>query len=493
MKQFLVFHPFLFAIFPILFLFAYNIDEVPATDLLLPMLVAIIGTLILLLSLRLLTKSYNKIAIVASYFLVLFFSYGHIRDLIYSLLIPRGVISDTLIGPVTNFSLGSLWVLFFISGAFLILKPRRDFSTSTKFLNVVAIALVAISLVNISIYEVKTANLVPEKIIDEEGSGLDLSNISNLPDIYYIILDCYTRQDVLKEFWDYDNSEFINFLTDKGFYVASKSRCNYPNTLLSLSSSLNMRYINHVADTVDTELEAGTILLKMIQDNEVSRLLKSRGYHYIYVSSGWFEGDMGKYADVYRAISTIEMTNFVTRLVRTTALAPFVYSFIGAEWRGKVLYSFDALANLPNYEEPVFVFAHICCPHGPYIFDRDGNPTKEGEGTYIDQLIFVNKKIKLVIDEILSKSDIAPIIILQGDTGQAHHGHGGMDILNAYFLSGKDNQLLYKTITPVNSFRVVFNHYFDANYDLLNDKSYSLLSRDYPYKFILLPPEGNAD
>ena len=76
MKQFSVFHPFLFAIFPILFLFAYNIDEVPATDLLLPMLGVIISTVILLLSLRLITTNYNKIAIITSTFLILFFSYG---------------------------------------------------------------------------------------------------------------------------------------------------------------------------------------------------------------------------------------------------------------------------------------------------------------------------------------------------------------------------------------------------------------------------------
>ena len=465
MKQFLIIHPFLFAIAPILFLFAYNIDEVSGTDLILPLLVAITGTLILMLSLRLITKDYNKIAIITSTFLILFFSYGHIRDLIYSLLTLRGVNSDILIGPVTNFSLGPLWVLLFGGGAFLIIRAHRDFSTSTKFLNIVAITLVAISLINIGIYEISMAKLMPETT-NGRPTSVDSKDSDNLPDIYYIILDAYKRQDVLKEVFDYDNSEFINFLTDKGFYVASNSTCNYMATIPSLSSSLNMRYINYITDTVDTNLEANTILREMIQDNEVSRFLKSRGYRYIFVDGGFFADGMDKYADVYRQPKyRIGMTNFVSGLIHTTALAPFALRYIGTRWGDFVLYSFDTLANLPNYKEPVFVFTHNCCTHGPFVFDCEGNRVKGGEGTYVDAISFTNKRIKGVIDEILSKSDVAPIIILQGDHGNEHK------ILNAYYFPREDYDLLYETISPVNSFRIVFNLYFDADYELLEDES----------------------
>jgi len=43
-------------------------------------------------------------------------------------------------------------------------------------------------------------------------------------------------------------------------------------------------------------------------------------------------------------------------------------------------------------------------------------------------------------------------------------------ILNVYFLPEINNNLLYNSITPVNTFRVIFNHYFDAGYDLLKDQ-----------------------
>ena len=47
-----------------------------------------------------------------------------------------------------------------------------------------------------------------------------------------------------------------------------------------------------------------------------------------------------------------------------------------------------------------------------------------------------------------------------------------LQIINAYLLPGGGRELLYDEITPVNSFRVVFNHYFGANYELLADNSY---------------------
>ena len=53
-----------------------------------------------------------------------------------------------------------------------------------------------------------------------------------------------------------------------------------------------------------------------------------------------------------------------------------------------------------------------------------------------------------------------------------------MRILNAYYLppikntAGKGNQQLYSIITPVNTFRVIFNEYFGGRFERLPDISY---------------------
>lgn len=131
------------------------------------------------------------------------------------------------------------------------------------------------------------------------------------------------------------------------------------------------------------------------------------------------------------------------------------------------------------------------------------NLWKEKE-QYLNQLAFVNKKVEGLIDEILSKSEIPPIILLQGDHGSASTfgdsnsaDWDGVDwehpteimlrermrILNAYYLPGQGSALLYDSITPVNTFRLIFNSYFDSNYQLLDDRSY-YSNYERPYKFV---------
>ncbi len=505
-KKLLVIHPFLFAISPILFLFAYNIDEVPAIDLLVPMLVAVVSTLILLLSIRLITKNYDKIAIVTSFFLILFFSYGHIRQLILSYGIDPHISVNLFLLPI--------WAVLFVTGAFLIMKSRRDFSISTKFFNVVAITLIVISIVNISIYQIKTNDLTPKKMTEEDGS-LNIEISDNLPDVYYIILDQYARSDTLKEFWDYDNSEFTDYLTSKGFYVATRSRSNYYLTWYSLASSLNMEYINYLGDRVTPK--DWSVLNKMISNNEVSQFLKSRGYHYIFLRSIEFWKDADQYAEVleYKGAFGFKLSNFARSLIGTTALEPVEF-LLGGALTKSILYVFDTSADIPTIKGPKFVFVYVMAPHSPFVFDRNGNPVKQPifrtedpedravrrHQAYLEQLIFINKKVQTLVDELLSKSDVPPIIILQSDTGPTKYipkpeseltdkniMPERMNILNAYYFPKKNYELLYESITPVNSFRIVLNLYYDGNYELLNDESYwGTLS-----KLTILPSESNFD
>lgn len=113
----------------------------------------------------------------------------------------------------------------------------------------------------------------------------------------------------------------------------------------------------------------------------------------------------------------------------------------------------------------------------------------------MNQLIFVNKKVKELVDKILLKSKIPPIIILQADHGSESSLYGNwenptthmlkerMNILNAYYLPSFEKKMLYDSITPVNTFRLVFDFYFDTNYGLLDDQSY-YSTYERPYDFV---------
>ena len=79
-----------------------------------------------------------------------------------------------------------------------------------------------------------------------QGASLPLGYA---PDIYYIILDAYGREDVLMEMFNYDNTSFLRFLESKGFYVAECSQSNYAQTMLSLTSSLNFDYLDSLTSS----------------------------------------------------------------------------------------------------------------------------------------------------------------------------------------------------------------------------------------------------
>jgi hypothetical protein len=151
------------------------------------------------------------------------------------------------------------------------------------------------------------------------------------------------------------------------------------------------------------------------------------------------------------------------------------------------LYILDTLPKLAKMPGPKFVFVHILIPHVPYVFEPDGsvraNPDYfsapgmhgvtwqfERDG-YVDSVQFINGRILPILKTLIEESVTPPIIVMEGD-----HGWGGKNRtqnLSTYYLRGRNTQDLYPGISPVNSFRVIFDRYFGADYDLLPDESYT--------------------
>lgn len=161
---------------------------------------------------------------------------------------------------------------------------------------------------------------------------------------------------------------------------------------------------------------------------------------------------------------------------------------------------------MPSIAGPKFVYAHVLSPHHPYIFGAEGETVEEAsqdnfytiggkpkeavinKDGYLNQLEFIDVLAIKAISRILESSRIPPIIILQSDHGPDFYGseltHSGKElptmddiaarfsILNAYYLPGTSHAQIYDTITPVNTFRVIFNAYFGADFKTLSDRNY---------------------
>jgi hypothetical protein len=101
--------------------------------------------------------------------------------------------------------------------------------------------------------------------------------------------------------------------------------------------------------------------------------------------------------------------------------------------------------------------------------------------------------MKEIVPKLIANSATPPIIIIQGDHGPTvpSQARERMRILNVYYLPGVDAPL-YPTITPVNTFRVIFNTYFGQNLELLDDVSlYSVYRHPFDYKLIKNSCETN--
>ncbi len=509
-KRPLIWHPVLFAIYPVLELFFKLSADIPFTDVVRSLLLVLALTLAGWRVLLLVVQDQDRAAFLTSLCLFWFLYYGAIYYVTWNIKLAGVPIgrpeilfvwwSGLLVG------LGSRWVW----------RRLQHPHVITVFLSVMSIIAVALSCTRyaLTFFTTKSSQVATSPVEINVNSRELLLQGASTPDIYYLIVDGYGRGDVLKDLYGIDNAAFISFLKERGFYVAEQSRSNYIQTALSLASSLNFEYL--VASPPDSA-DRGP-LIRMVKHSQVRRLLEGLGYRLVALDSGYDVTQITD-ADIYLTPNPNPVLNqFEGLLVINSPLVILV----NRDWldvpvvafggnRTTVRYSFAQLPTLPATPGPKFVFAHIVAPHPPFILDRHGraltpnSPFTGGfEGNYFpetlkdyikgytEKLLYTTDKLTGLIDAILDQSATPPIIIIQAD-----HGPGSRlnwesadesclwertSILNAYYLPCSSPQL-YPAITPVNSFRVVFNACFGASLALLPDRVY-YWPWSRPYDFV---------
>jgi hypothetical protein len=488
--------------FPVVFLFSQNVYETPLSEISLPLLMLISISTCGWLILRFLVRDGRKAGLIVSLTILLFFSFGHFRDLIFG----WKLLGQSMGQPRYLFG---LWLIVFVAGSVAMLKARKNLSTVTRLFNIAAITLVAMSTATAGFGMLTRSSI--------EGSGNAPSQLTHIPDsrpdIYYMILDGYGREDVLKEIHNFDNSEFTGYLRDRGFFVADSSTTNYCQTFPSLASSLNMTYLDDIAEKVGPEFTGKFPLIRMIKDSRVVHILREAGYSIVAFSSALESLEIDD-PDVFMGDNLV-LTEFQNVLLASTPLRR-VFSKLPSQdgsHRRQLSNTLDHLARTPNTGTPKFVYAHVLAPHPPFVFDESGDevnpdhPLRHSDGShymkeggsveeykkgYSQFTEWLNGKLVAAIDSIIAGSDELPIIILQAD-----HGPGSgldwddisntnlaerMSILNAYLLPGECRNGIYNEITPVNTFRFVFDCYFGTDFGFLEDANYFSLWNS-PYQF----------
>ncbi len=475
-------YPVAISAYPVLALLSANTGQIHLEAGMRALLVSIAFSGVLYFVLWCFLRQVSKAAFLTTIWLALFFTFGHVY------IVLEGKYTET------NYTLwlAAAWIVLFLLALAWMLRSPSTFASSTATLNTIALALLVMSLGQMGLKG-------DPRNVHALGAGhapvqKDLTLPKNPPDVYYIILDSYAREDFLKTVYDYDNSEFVAALQERGFYVAPCSQSNYVRTEISLASSLNMMYLPELDDSFTPESIARRKLWDSLKHSAVRHNFESLGYETVNFATGfaWMELD-----DANLFLSpppfTSGMTEFEGLLLDTT-FARYIKDWgwvdpdavMGQVFRDRFNYVFDTMDDIAKMPGPQFSYIHLLSPHPPFVFDENGNHTypadfwnEKGlypydlyqEG-YTNQLTYLNKKMLKAVDTILEESDTPPIIIIQGDHGpwmQPKDRH--MWILNAYYLPGNTDKL-YPTISPVNTFRLVLNSYFGGRYEMLEDASY---------------------
>jgi len=488
MKQFLSrlfdlpWYPIAIGTYPVLALLSANAGQVRLVEGLRSLLFALIFGACLIFLAWALYREIHKASFLAAIGIVLFFSYGHAYIAVLEEFPEAGY--EAWIAPA--------WLALFGITWYWTSRPALTFRSAAPSLNTVGLALVVMASWGL------LSSGIPSSVhalgADHAPVQTDLILPENPPDIYYFVLDSYGRADLLDLVYGHDNSGFLESLAARGFFVAECSQSNYTRTELSMASSLNMMYLQDLDDEFEPQSIARRTLWRSLKHGAVRYNLESLGYQTVSFPTGYPWGELED-ADLFLIPPPISsgLNEFEALLMRTTALYQVQdWGIVDPEailaQRSRDLFHnvFDHIPQVAGLPGPQFVYIHIIPPHPPFVFDAQGNPTYPPDfwneqrkypydlyaKGYVDQTIYLNSMMLEAVDAILEGSETPPVILIQGDHGpwmQPKDRH--MWILNAYYLPGHADGL-YSTISPVNSFRLVFNAYFGGEYDMLEDVSY---------------------
>ncbi len=494
------FHPMLLAAYPVLFLFSENLAEVAVGETFQPILraVAVAGAITIVAGLLL--RDLRRGALIASAMVIVWFTFGHVMDLVEPMGISRDVQLAVSIAFIVVVALGAIF-----------LRPSAIGRLTTAF-DVVSVVLIAMTLINIVPHEMSRGTFAAAPT--DAARGPRPSAAPGARDIYFLVFDRYGSNEALDDLADAHN-DLPDWLDSKGFTVARDAHANYGRTTQSLAATLNLTYLDDVVARMGPDSNDPSPVNEMLQDHKVGRFLQDHGYRYVHIGNWFAPTKTVRIADENPVLTS--QTDFGALLDKTT-LGPTINEMRGLKdppshhllHRAAGLFDLNELDVVSAEPGPKFVMLHILLPHEPYVFAANGEYSGLSEADsrfspagFRDQLAFTNDKIRGIVDRLLDVPEAEqPIIILESDEGpypdRYNRDQNGFDwatatpeeletkygVLTAMYLPGDapaGAPSMYPDMTLINTFPIVLDRYFDAGIPLLPDRSYTSKAWVRPY------------
>ncbi|MES1225089.1 MAG: hypothetical protein ABUT20_56930, partial [Bacteroidota bacterium] len=331
-----------------------------------------------------------------------------------------------------------------------------------------------------------------------------------LPDVYYLLFDCYPGKGFLKDYMQYDNGSLDSELQSRGFRVINNPKSNYNRTAFSMASVLNFEYLKNINNTTALLTKHYAHAQLTIRNAAVADVFEHLGYKIYNLSIFEFAGQRPVHRENFFTFPEKRVLLFNTLIERirddiswNLFTGKYSISFFRQMNNPKQSDIFenemqkkgfnkriaDSLEHIPmqNGQKPRFVYAHFYLPHPPFFYDENGIPNDPvlvidekaliNKKLFLSYLKYTNKVMLKMTDSILHKPGKPPVIIIQSDHGFRDF-EGGPSVPYLYFKNymafyfpDKNYSTLYDTMSNVNTFPVLFNKYFNTHIPLQKDTS----------------------
>jgi hypothetical protein len=326
---------------------------------------------------------------------------------------------------------------------------------------------------------------------------------TKLPDIIYVVLDCYPSPSFQEEMLGKKDHYLDSSLKKMGFFSIPEPRSNYNGTAFTLSSVFQLEYHSWLHNNIKSNSFHYNKAMWLVKNAALFNILSQFKYQMHNFSIFDFADKPAVKKVTFLSMPTqhIIFYNTLIATIQREILWNFNPQLNKNEEkkisRNKELLSFtkdynqqvaDSLLYFPgksNDSVPSFVYAHLLMPHFPYFFDSTGKayPDEEIYGNMMikDKIKFRNyisytdKKIAAIIQSLIQKNGANSIIIIQSDHGvydfDKSREQDAFRNYSAFYFPDGDYSQLYAGMSNVNTFRIVLNKYFDQQLPLLKDSS----------------------
>ena len=409
----------------------------------------------------------------------------------------------------------SLWAVATVGMIWWLVRRPALLDRAERFLTLTSAMLVGWFVLSIGVAEFRSARALRQStLVRRMAEPIPVqpgARVGPKRDIYLIVLDEYANAEVTGRLFGFDNQVFLDSLKQLGFVVPAV-HANYLHTFLSLPSLLSASHVAGLADELGRQSIDRTVPDYLVKHSRTVRFLKSQGYQFVlFPSQSWDATRHSPQADLEVQVwPGLDPAREVTRsglrgaLKRTSLLKFFKW---GAPYtRDHVTKTLAAIAQVPEISGPVLTFVHVLSPHGPYVFDRDCRPARKMAGpsrskheaaAYVEQIQCINHMVLELVTTLLRRSELPPVILLQGDHGSKMlrfdkaesaekmtlaAAKERVGTLGAYYLPDHGSEVFGDSVTMVNVMGNVLRFYLGAALPREPDDMY--LSMDAaPYAF----------